>query len=132
MTTPENADPIDVAVGRRVQRNRMAAGMTQSDLGRAIGVSFQQVQKYETGANRFSASRLVKTAQALGTTASALLGEDPTGAPEGLGELLTTRTGRNLITALACLSADEREVIATVAARCLSHAQVTAAERAAA
>lgn len=132
MKTPEKADPIDIAVGRRVLAARLAAGLTQSDLGRAIGVTFQQVQKYECAANRFSASRLAKTAHALGTTASVLLGEDPTGAPEGMGELLTTRTGRNLITALACLSPDERDVIAMVAARCLSHAQVTAAERAAA
>lgn len=130
--TPQNADPIDIAVGRRVQRARMSAGLTQTALGQAIGVTFQQVQKYETGANRFSASRLVKAANALGTTAAALLGEDPTGAPDGMAELLSCRTGRNLITALACLSPSERDVIATVAARCLSHAQVTAGERAAA
>lgn len=129
--TPENADPIDVAVGKRVQRARMAAGLTQTALGQAIGVTFQQVQKYETGANRFSASRLVKAAEKLGVTAGALLGESGSGVPAGLEDLLATRTGRNLITALAALPADERDLIASVAARCLAHAVSAPAARAA-
>ena len=124
--TKGKADEIDTAVGARVRRARMAAGMNQTELGRAIGVTFQQVQKYEKGVNRFSASRLTLAAEALGTTGGALLGETPGAAPAGFDELLSTRTGRNLLTALAALPQAEREVIAGVAARCLAYATASA------
>ncbi len=50
--------PIDVHVGARVRQRRTLLGMNQTILGKALGVSFQQVQKYENGTNRISASRL--------------------------------------------------------------------------
>ncbi len=50
--------PIDVHVGARVRLRRTLLGMSQTDLGDALGMSFQQVQKYERGTNRISASRL--------------------------------------------------------------------------
>ncbi len=50
--------PVDVHAGERVQLRRKLLGMTQTDLADAIGLTFQQVQKYERGANRISASRL--------------------------------------------------------------------------
>ena len=50
--------PIDVHVGARLRQRRTLLGMTQTKVGDAIGVSFQQMQKYERGANRISASRL--------------------------------------------------------------------------
>jgi len=50
--------PVDLHVGRRVVEKRMALGHTQTDLARALGLTFQQVQKYEKGANRISASKL--------------------------------------------------------------------------
>ncbi len=50
--------PIDVHVGARLRQRRTLLGMTQTNLDDAIGVSFQQMQKYENGANRISASRL--------------------------------------------------------------------------
>ena len=52
------AHPTDVHVGRRLREARLAKGMTQTDLGNALGVSFQQVQKYEKGTNRIGSSRL--------------------------------------------------------------------------
>lgn len=51
-------DPVDVHVGRRVRHMRILKNLTQEELGERIGVSYQQVQKYETGANRVSASKL--------------------------------------------------------------------------
>ena len=57
--------PTDVHVGRRVREARVAKGMSQTDLGDKLGVSFQQVQKYEKGTNRIGASRLLQTATAL-------------------------------------------------------------------
>ncbi len=50
--------PTDVHVGQRVREARLAKGMTQTDLGNALGISFQQVQKYEKGTNRVGSSRL--------------------------------------------------------------------------
>ena len=50
--------PVDRHVGRRVCDKRISLGYNQSDLGRALGLTFQQIQKYEKGANRISASKL--------------------------------------------------------------------------
>ena len=61
----ENIDPIDVYVGKRIRHRRWKLGLTQQALGEAVGVRFQQLQKYETGANRVSASRLWYMAKAL-------------------------------------------------------------------
>ncbi|MGH6978185.1 MAG: helix-turn-helix domain-containing protein [Brevundimonas sp.] len=58
--------PIDLHVGRRLAERRQELKMNQSDLGKAIGVTFQQVQKYERGYNRVSASKLWQCAAALG------------------------------------------------------------------
>lgn len=58
--------PVDIHVGRRVAERRMSLGHTQSDLGKALGITFQQVQKYERGSNRISASKLWMTAAFLG------------------------------------------------------------------
>ena len=59
------AHPIDIAVGNRIRTLRMRAGLSQEELGLKIGISFQQLQKNERGANRLSASRLVQIAEAL-------------------------------------------------------------------
>ncbi|MCI5038821.1 MULTISPECIES: helix-turn-helix domain-containing protein [Donghicola] len=50
--------PVDVHVGRRIRHRRWMIGMTQQQLAERVGIKFQQIQKYETGANRVSASRL--------------------------------------------------------------------------
>lgn len=50
--------PVDVHVGKRVRHRRWMVGMTQQQLGEKVGIKFQQIQKYETGMNRISASRL--------------------------------------------------------------------------
>ena len=52
------AHPVDVHVGKRVRHRRWLVGMTQQQLAERVGIKFQQIQKYETGANRVSASRL--------------------------------------------------------------------------
>ncbi len=57
--------PIDVHVGARVRLRRTLLGMSQTGLGDALGVTFQQVQKYENGANRISASRLYDLSRVL-------------------------------------------------------------------
>lgn len=57
--------PVDVHVGKRVRHRRWMVGMTQQQLAEKVGIKFQQIQKYETGMNRVSASRLFDIAQSL-------------------------------------------------------------------
>ena len=57
--------PVDVHVGKRIRHRRWMVGMTQQQLGEIVGIKFQQIQKYETGMNRVSASRLWDIAKAL-------------------------------------------------------------------
>ena len=56
---------VDVHVGKKIRQRRWLVGMTQQKLAEAVGIKFQQIQKYETGANRVSASRLWDIADAL-------------------------------------------------------------------
>jgi transcriptional regulator with XRE-family HTH domain len=63
-------NPIDVHVGGRIRLQRILLGISQMALAEAIGLTFQQVQKYEKGANRVSSSRLVDMANALGVSVS--------------------------------------------------------------
>lgn len=64
------AHPVDVHVGKRIRHRRWLIGMTQQQLAEQVGIKFQQIQKYETGANRVSASRLWDIADALGVPVS--------------------------------------------------------------
>jgi len=66
--TNRSPNPIDIHVGRRVRQRRKAMGVTQERLANDLGLTFQQVQKYERGANRVSASKLYEIAVALETT----------------------------------------------------------------
>ena len=56
---------VDIHVGQQIRRRRWMVGMTQKQLGDTVGIKFQQIQKYETGANRVSASRLYEISVAL-------------------------------------------------------------------
>jgi len=58
-------NPVDLHIGQRVRHRRWLLGMTQQQLALAVGIRFQQIQKYESGANRISASRLWDLARAL-------------------------------------------------------------------
>ncbi|MDP2047604.1 MAG: helix-turn-helix transcriptional regulator [Cypionkella sp.] len=64
----DNPDQIDVHVGAAMRTLRLNAGFSQQAIGDAMGVRFQQVQKYETGKNRISASRLKRAADVLGAS----------------------------------------------------------------
>ena len=63
---PRSAGNVDIEMGRRIRLRRVEIGLSQSELGEKLGVSFQQVQKYEKGVNRVGASRLQQIAEALG------------------------------------------------------------------
>ncbi|HEV7352927.1 MAG TPA: helix-turn-helix transcriptional regulator [Brevundimonas sp.] len=95
---PRQADPaLDAAVGARIAARRQGLGLSQAALAGRIGVSFQQLQKYESGTNRISASRLHHLAQALGAPVGAFFpdGEPPLAPPAAL-TLLDTPEGRRL------------------------------------
>jgi len=59
-------DPVDVYVGKRLRKQRLLMRLSQEQLARAVGVTFQQIQKYERGTNRISASRLFDIAKVMG------------------------------------------------------------------
>jgi transcriptional regulator with XRE-family HTH domain len=71
------ANPIDIHVGSRVRFRRMLLGMSQEKLGERLGLTFQQVQKYEKGINRIGASRLFDLAQVLGVPVQFFYDEAP-------------------------------------------------------
>lgn len=73
--TKKFATTVDVEIGQRIRAARLRIGMSQEKLGEALGITFQQVQKYEKGTNRCAGSRLASVAKALGVPASSLLGE---------------------------------------------------------
>jgi transcriptional regulator with XRE-family HTH domain len=75
-------DPVDIRVGARVRLRRNMLGLTQENLGEAIGLTFQQVQKYERGANRIGASRLHALSRVLDVPVSFFFDDvDPVRAP---------------------------------------------------
>ena len=74
-------NPVDIVVGRNIRVYRLAAKMSQEALGDKIGVTFQQVQKYEKGTNRVGASRLNQIANALGASVTKLF--EGTGTASG-------------------------------------------------
>ena len=83
-------NPIDVHVGSRVRLRRTLLGMSQEKLGEAIGLTFQQVQKYERGANRIGASRLFDLSRVLDVPVSFFFDDmpaDPDSIPTSEGSV---------------------------------------------
>lgn len=87
MPQTDDEKRLDARIGRCVRVRREALGMTQKALGTAIDVTFQQLQKYEQGVNRISASKLIRLADALKCEPSELLGQDG-GEHPGSGRLI--------------------------------------------
>ena len=83
-------DAFDARLGAAVNARRAAQGLTQAQLGDALGVTFQQIQKYERGTNRISAASLARIAVVLDTTASELMGETFATDLPGARSLLTS------------------------------------------
>ncbi|MGE3622841.1 MAG: helix-turn-helix domain-containing protein [Bdellovibrionales bacterium] len=81
-------DPVDVHVGARLRLRRNLIGMSQEQLGKASGLTFQQIQKYERGVNRMGASRLYQIALILNVTVSYFFEEMPSenAASQGLSD----------------------------------------------
>jgi transcriptional regulator with XRE-family HTH domain len=99
------ADPIDIAVGARIRLLRKVRGMSQQALAEAAGVTFQQIQKYERGSNRVSASMLSRIASTLEAPVSEMFGEagPASGAIDEVAALLAEPGALELLRAYANL-----------------------------
>ncbi|MEM8798294.1 MAG: helix-turn-helix domain-containing protein [Pseudomonadota bacterium] len=85
MSGSKKPNPIDVHVGSRVRLRRMMVGMSQERLGESLGITFQQVQKYEKGTNRIGASRLQSIATVLGVPISFFFEDAPNPSGDNAG-----------------------------------------------
>lgn len=105
-------NPIDLHIGQRVRHRRWLLGMTQQQLAQGVGIRFQQIQKYESGANRISASRLWDLAKALEMPVSFFFdGLEPGkgGGPEATDDgLLQNKETMDLIRAYYALNESPR------------------------
>ena len=92
-----DASQIDRQVGESIRARRILLGLTQDQLGEALGISYQQIQKYETGANRVSAGRLAQIADLLETRVGAFFGaaDAPLGEDESESSRLIIELVRN-------------------------------------
>ncbi len=117
--------PVDIHVGKRVRHRRWMVGMTQQQLAERVGIKFQQIQKYETGMNRISASRLWDIAGALDVPVAFFfdgLEGSGTGELGGLpGDLLADREALELVRSYYAIPEDQRRQLFELA-RVLSHA----------
>jgi transcriptional regulator with XRE-family HTH domain len=100
-------DPIDLQIGAKVRELRLAHGLSQAALAKRVSLTFQQIQKYETGSNRISASMLIRICEELAVSAGHLL-EDIAAAPTAgtAGELVALHTAR-AARALAMIRRDD-------------------------
>ena len=74
---PRSASAVDKYIGARMREQRLALSISQEQLGRKLGVSFQQIQKYESGKNRVSAARLYSICKVLNVSLSSMFEHDP-------------------------------------------------------
>lgn len=88
LTDDEGPDPVDIHVGERLKLRRNLVGMSQTDMGKALGITFQQIQKYERASSRISASRLHQISKLLNVPVAWFFEEFslPTPARFGFGE----------------------------------------------
>jgi len=108
--------PVDVHVGKRIRHRRWMVGMTQQQLGEVVGIKFQQIQKYETGMNRVSASRLWDIATALDVSISFFfegLDEDVVSMedmmqPDQKGDLLADKEALELVRSYYAIPEQQR------------------------
>ncbi len=81
----ETPDPVDTHVGRRLKARRVGLRISQTDIGKKLGITFQQIQKYENGSNRVGASNLFKLADALKVNVSYFFEDMPKGGAKAGG-----------------------------------------------
>lgn len=113
-----SADDIDALVGQRLLAFRERAGLTRADVAAAVGVAFQQIEKYEKGANRVAASRLFRFAKFFGCSVEAFFPVSEAGASSDrspLDEMGGSKSGRRMAELFAGLSERQRAALLEVA-----------------
>ena len=110
-TKGEAPDPVDVRVGQRIRDLRIQRGMNQTELAKPLGLTFQQLQKYENATNRVSCSKLARIAQTLGVTPGYFFDAPAEGAEDPAPFALPSR----LIRALSTCPVKHLPVLADVA-----------------
>ncbi|HYA04349.1 MAG TPA: helix-turn-helix transcriptional regulator [Xanthobacteraceae bacterium] len=116
---PKRIDRVDVRVGSRIRAYRRSLGMSQTALGNKVGVTFQQIQKYENGINRIGSGRLSNIAAALGVDVAALFagasGKNRT-AQHALAAILRQPYAARLVKAFGAIAnAKQRLALVTLA-----------------
>jgi transcriptional regulator with XRE-family HTH domain len=106
-------DETDVILGRRLKSLRIRRGLSQTALGNVLGVSFQQIQKFERGAHRIRVSQLWQVADGLGVPVTKLLGV--TGNTKEITDMVDTPIARRLMEAFQGLTSGERRCLAALA-----------------
>jgi transcriptional regulator with XRE-family HTH domain len=86
---PRTATAVDTYIGTQMRNGRAALGLSQEALGEKLGVSFQQVQKYEKGINRVSAARLFEICKALKIPLASMFERDPAAQPVAIKETVS-------------------------------------------
>lgn len=121
MPTPKSFNDTDVFVGRRIRALRLERRISQERLSTFLGLTFQQVQKYEKGTNRVSASVLFETAKALGVEVAAFfpaqMEDDETVPAKGAGhlfEVLATPGGAEMLESYLRLPTPARRQVAGI------------------
>ncbi|MEO0550846.1 MAG: helix-turn-helix transcriptional regulator [Pseudomonadota bacterium] len=107
-----SASEVDRLVGERIRRRRILMGLTQDQLGETLGISYQQIQKYETGANRVSAGRLYLIAKCLDVSPGWFF--DPVQSDRGQADLDELGSSRLLIDFVRSFSRIEDEKLKSV------------------
>ena len=108
-------DPVDTYVGQRLRAERLRLKLTQGELGSALGVTFQQIQKYERGSNRVSASMLVKAANFMGVTVADLFPAPNAELSAERTDILAIRGGGALVEYFTVMKPSQRVVLLQVA-----------------
>ena len=106
------ANEIDEGIGHRLKSFRLAAKMPQEQLGKSLGVTFQQIQKYEKGKNRLSGSRLIKAAETLKVSPTQLLGANGSGKADGEFDALAEPAVNIMVREMKKLSPHQRRAAA--------------------
>jgi transcriptional regulator with XRE-family HTH domain len=107
MRTTKPADPLDQLIGRNIRFHRKKRRLSLIEVGRKLGVTYQQVQKYENGTNRVVGSRLIHIARVLDVPVDALLGDQAMASDDAKGDRVSRAWEHRLGRAAAAIS-DER------------------------
>jgi len=122
---PKRIEPVDKLVGQNIRIFRTAKGISQTELGNAVGVTFQQIQKYERGTNRVGSSRLAKIAAVLEVPISrffdnrAMASDGPVAGPV-VTDLLTSPYAVQMLKAFSSLPSDRMRRSLVILAQTIS------------